>query len=420
MSRFQEINVLYSGNSSEEQVGILAISGQKVLFEYDQAWIKKGLQLSPHHLPTTQSKFQFEMSRLYNGLPGLFADSLPDGWGMLIMDRFFLNSGIRRDDISPLDRLAYLGTNAMGALIYQPMLQKDDQSDEAVQIGVIAQEALKFYEGDIEETSRLLSKIGGSPGGARPKGLIGISDCGTRCISGLNTLPVGYSHWLIKFSGLKPTQHRTLGPYEGVIEYIYLKMAEAAGITVPEYRLITDESGIQHIAVRRFDRPNRTDRIHSATAAGLLHADPGTPSLDYSDLIKWAWVLTKDSRSVEEQFRRAVFNYYAVNCDDHAKNHGYLMDSTGRWYLSPAYDLIYSTGPGGEHWTSYLGEGKNVPCKTFLKIAQSGLINERTANEIIDQVWTALEQFSVLCKDFNVPSKYSSPILEEMIRVKRI
>lgn len=334
--------------------------------------------------------------------------------GMLIMDRFFLKNGIKRQDISPIDRLAYLGNNAMGALCYRPSLNKDDQGTEAVSIGETAREALDLYEGNIEDASSLLAKIGGSPGGARPKALIGISDCGTKFISGLNELPVGFTHWLVKFSGSKPTHLRELGPYEGGIEYIYLKMAELAGITVPGYRLITDGSGLQHIAVRRFDRPARTGRMHIATAAGLLHADPGAPSLDYSDLLKWAWVLTKDNNNVEEQFRRAVFNYYATNRDDHAKNHGYLMDSNGGWQLSPAYDLTYSFGPRGEHWTSYLGEGKNVTGSTLLKLAQIGSINEKTAVGIIDKVRAAVDQFQTLCKEFSVPAKYSNPIVTEM------
>lgn len=416
MSNFQEIRVLYAPSDVEEQVGIVAISGRKVLFEYDPAWIKKGIELAPHHLPIRQSAFQFEISTLHNGLPGLFADSLPDGWGMLIMDRFFIKNGVNRHAISPIDRLAYLGTHAMGALHYRPALKNDDQSVDAVQVGSVAREALELYEGNIEDASSLLAKIGGSPGGARPKGLIGISDCGTRFVSGLGALPAGYTHWLIKFSGSQSTQQRPLGPYEGVVEYIYLKMAELAGIAVPECRLITDESGLQHIAVRRFDRPSQSAKRHIATAAGLLHADPGVPSLDYSDLIKWAWIVTKDIRSVEEQFRRAVFNYYAVNRDDHAKNHGYLMETNGNWHLSPAYDLTFSTGPGGEHWTSYLGDGKSVPRKSFLKLAQSGLIHEKTAITIIDQVRLAVEQFSALCKDFDVPPRYSSPIVEETRR----
>jgi len=136
MSTFQEINVLFTGSGSEERVGVLALSERKVVFEYSPSWTRKRIELSPRHLPVTQPVFQFERSRLHNGLPGLFADSLPDGWGMLIMDRFFLKNGRDRYAISPIDRLAYLGNNAMGALCYQPALQKAGQSLEAVNIGI--------------------------------------------------------------------------------------------------------------------------------------------------------------------------------------------------------------------------------------------------------------------------------------------
>lgn len=414
MKKFQEIEVLFSNGISETLVGMLAVAERKVLFEYDSSWQKQGIELSPRHLPTTQTAFQFESTKLTNSLPGLFADSLPDGWGLLIMNRFFLKKGIRRQDISPIDRLAYLGTNAMGALCYRPALNNEDQLLEAVNIGTTASEALDLYEGSLEDASRLLAKIGGSPGGARPKALIGILDCGTTFISGLGELPEGFTHWLVKFSGSKTTHLRELGPYEGIIEYIYLRMAKEAGITVPEHRLITDETGLQHIAVRRFDRPTRTSRLHIATAAGLLHADPGTPSLDYSDLIRWAWVLTKDSHNVEEQFRRAVFNYYAVNRDDHAKNHGYLMNPDGSWRLSPAYDLTHSSGPGGEHWTSYLGEGSDVSSSTLLNLAQIGSISKKTAMAIIEKVRTAVDQFPTLCKETGVPSYVSNPITKGM------
>lgn len=414
MKKFQEIEVIFSNGISETLVGILAVVDRKVLFEYDLSWQKQGIELSPRHLPTTQTAFQFESTKLVNSLPGLCADSLPDGWGLLIMDRFFLKKGIRRQDISPIDRLGYLGSNAMGALCYRPALNKEDQLLEAVSIGTTASEALDLYEGSLEDASSLLAKIGGSPGGARPKALIGISDCGKTFISGIGQLPEGFSHWLVKFSGAKATHLRELGPYEGIIEYIYLKMAKEAGITVPEHRLITDEARLQHIAVRRFDRPTRTSRSHIATAAGLLHADPGTPSLDYCDLIKWAWVLTKDNSNVEEQFRRAAFNYYAVNRDDHAKNHGYLMHQDGSWGLSPAYDLTYSSGPGGEHWTSYLGDGSNVTNSTLLNLAQIGSISQKTATGIIEKVRTAVDQFPALCKEVGVPTQYSSPIIKEM------
>ena len=414
---FQEIQVVYDSGLLKEAIGMLAISGSKVLFEYDPSWIQKGIELSPIHLPTVRQTFQFETTKLNNALPGLFADSLPDGWGILIMNRLFLKKGVKSHEITPIDRLAYLGNNAMGSLCYQPQLGKEDKTVEAVNIGETAKEAYELYEGKIEDAGRLLSKIGGSPGGARPKALIGISECGSKFVSGIDTLPSGYSHWMVKFSGPAKSELRELGPYEGIMEYIYLQMAQTAGITVPEHRLITDEKGLQHIAVRRFDRPSHDERLHLATAYGLLHADHRSPTLDYQDLLKFAWVLTKDATQVAEQFRRAAFNMLAVNRDDHSKNHGYIMDKTGKWKLSPAYDLTFSNGPGGEHWTSYLGEGKNPSIQLLLQLARLSSIGEKKAITIIELVRSTVGKLPALCKEFNVPLKYSRPIIE---RVKQV
>lgn len=411
---FQEIQVFFDTGSLRETVGVLAISGNKVLFEYDKIWIRKGIELSPVHLPISRDSFQFEAAKLVNSIPGLFADSLPDGWGMLIMDRFFLKKGIKRHEVTPIDRLAYLGDYGMGALCYQPSLNKDDTVVEAVNISAAANEAYKLYKGKIEDAGRLLAKIGGSPGGARPKALIGISACNTSFVSGNSVLPPGYSHWMIKFSGHGLSE---MGKHEGVMEYIYMEMARSAGLNVPEYRLVTDDNGLQHIAVRRFDRPAGNERLHVATASGLLHADHTAPSLDYEDLLKLAWVLTRDVTQVAEQFRRAAFNLLAVNRDDHSKNHGYVMDQMGKWRLSSAYDITYSNGPGGEHWTAYLGEGKNPTIASLLRLAELSSIGRKEAGAMIDQVRSAVDKLPLLCNDHLVPQKLSESIIE---RVKQV
>lgn len=408
---FQEIQVLFDSGIALSPVGTLAISGNKVLFEYKQSWLANGIELSPLQLPISRKSFQFEASKLVNAIPGLFADSLPDGWGMLIMDRFFAKQGRARHLITPLDRLAYLGSNAMGALCYQPSIKPDEMIAEAVNIGAAAKEAYDLYEGRIEDAGRLLNRIGGSPGGARPKALIAISDNGREFLSGTSELPLGYTFWLVKFSG---HGNSPLGCYEGVMEYIYLTMAQFAGISVPEYRLITDDQGLQHIAVRRFDRSNQNERLHVATASGLLNADYRSPTLDYHDLLKLAWVLTKDASQVSQQYIRAAFNLFANNRDDHAKNHGYLMDSSGRWHLSPAYDLTYSEGPNGEHWTAYRGEGRDPTVKSLLDLADLSSISKKDALTMIDQVQSALDKFSFLCREYDVPQKYSNVVAERL------
>ena len=417
MRKFQELQVIFDTDGRREAVGTVAIGEGRTYFEYEAAWQRRGIELAPFKLPIGQNTFQFETRSLVNGLPGLCADSLPDGWGMLIMDRFFQRKGVRQSEITPLDRLAYLGDSAMGALCYHPADGGGDRAVEAVDIGHVAREACQLYEGRIEQASSLLAKIGGSPGGARPKALIGISDCGTRFVSGANALPDGYTHWLVKFTAPRASSDRPFGADEGVLEYLYLQTARDAGLAVPEFRLITDEAGLRHIAVRRFDRPDGNRRVHMATAFGLLHASYQMPSLDYDQLLTVAWSLTRDIGQVREQFRRAVFNLLAVNRDDHAKNHGYLMGETGRWRLSPAYDLTYSEGPEGEHWTAYQGEGRNPSVEQLRGLAAAASIDDVSCRDDIDRVRAALERLPQEFKNWKIPRKHANRIIDRLQEV---
>ncbi len=409
---YQEIRVLFDTGATRVPIGILAEVNHRILFEYEASWISKGVELAPFHLPVTKRSFTFDRNRLPCGLPGLFADSLPDGWGTLIMDRYFRRQGIARNDITLLDRLAYLGNDAMGTLCYEPSLKSGEILQEAVRIGVAAREALQLYEGKITDAGHLLAKIGGSPGGARPKALIGIPAVGDSFVSGNGALPEGYTHWMVKFSGEGRGGVNDYGKYEGTLEYICLQMAKAAGITVPEFRLIDDGVKVRHLAVRRFDRPSSNSRRHVATACGLLHADYRLPSLDYAELLRVAWTLTRDAHQVQEQYRRAVFNLLSGNRDDHAKNHGYLMEEGGQWRLSPVYDVTFSTGPGGEHWTSYLGRGSCPGISTLLQLAEQASIKEHQARNIIEQVQSAMTLFPSMAKELGVPLQLRRTILE--------
>lgn len=415
--RFRELQVFIDNGATKYLVGTLASFEHKIMFEYESTWKAMGLELAPFKLPLRQGDFQFNLSELPYGLPGLFADSLPDGWGLLIMDRFFTKQGGDRYAIFALDRLAYLGDQAMGALTYQPSLQSE-HTVEAIQIAEMAREAYKLFAGDIEEAGRLLAKIGGSPGGARPKALIGISDCGRNFVSGTSNLPAGYSHWLVKFSNPEYGIISDLGPHEGVVESVYLRMANLAGIDTSEFMLIPDK-GMNHLAVRRFDRPTLNQRLHMATASGLLHADHRQPSLDYDILLKVAWGLTRNAAAVTQQYRRAIFNLMAANRDDHAKNHAYLLNREGKWLLSPAYDLTFCFGPGGEHSTAYLGTGKDPSLEVLLRLAGKASIGSKEAEAIIEQVDEAVAQFSGLCNQHGVPPGKIKHIVKEHNRIRK-
>ncbi len=412
---FQEIQVQFDTGVDRVLVGTLAATEHQVLFEYDPAWVAGGLELAPLHLPLAQKGFRFEMNRLPDRVPGLFADSLPDGWGTLIMDRYFIRLGVDRKRITPIDRLAWLGCEAMGALCYQPTLRSEQAQYQAVRIGAAAHEALQLFEGKLADAGILLSRIGGSPGGARPKALIGIAAGGDDFVSGTGALPEGYTHWLVKFSSARKNAVGPFGRYEGVLEQICLKTAAAAGITTPESRLIDDGSGLLHFAVRRFDRPTAVSRRHGATASGLLHADHRLPSLDYADLLKLAWTLTQDATQVLEQYRRAVFNLFVGNLDDHAKNHGYLMDESGRWHLAPVYDLTFSGEPDGEHWTSYLGEGSRPGRATLLKLAEAASIRKPDAVSVIEQVQSAVALFGHLARELCLPQSLRRQLEKRLV-----
>lgn len=405
---YREIEVMYDNGQTVSPVGTLASSGFTTIFEYNDSWVKRGIELSPFKLPTEKRTHLLDRKSMVASTFGLFADSLPDGWGTLIMDRWFTRQGIDRKDILPIDRLAFLGSHAMGALSYRPpLLKSKDDSAEAVSVGAIARQAYKLYQGRIEDAGRLLAQIGGSPGGARPKALIGISEDKSTFVSGANILPDGFEQWLVKFTGES-------NRYDGVLEYIYNRMAKNAGIAVPEHILTTDDKGVQHFATRRFDRPTRNRRSHIATACGLLYADYMAPSLDYIELMKVAWRLTSSVAQAEEQFRRAVFNMYAVNRDDHSKNHGYIMSDEGKWELSPAYDLTFSTGPNGYHWTAYSGEAKNPVMANLLQLAEAASINRKTALLVVDQVKSSISAFSQLGKEMEIPVKINTPITKRL------
>lgn len=406
--RYNELEVTYDNGQEIFPVGLLASAGNKTIFEYDDSWMERGVELSPFKLPVEKRGHHLDLRSMVSSTFGLFADSLPDGWGTLIMDRWFSKQGIHKKDITPIERLAFLGSQAMGALCYRPPLRSESSlTTEAISVGEMAREAYQFYHGRIEDAGRLLSQIGGSPGGARPKALIGISLDGGRFVSGTTRLPKGFEQWLVKFSGVD-------NPYDGVLEFIYNQMAQKSGIYVPVHTLITDDDGVRHIATRRFDRPSENKRCHIATACGLLHADYMAPTLDYEELMKVAWRLTNSVVQVEEQFRRAAFNMFALNRDDHSKNHGYIMSESGVWRLSPAYDLTFSTGPNGQHWTSYHGEGKNPKVADLLAVARTASINDKTAQSIIDKVITAVASFKSLAKENGVPDELVTPIAKQM------
>lgn len=389
----KEIKVGLNFGSVIQSVGRLAIRNGIIYFEYDEEFIKSKLEISPIKLPLQTGVIELPRDP-FEGLPGVFNDSLPDGWGRLLFDRMLRSEGISPSDISPLDRLAYVGLHGMGALIYEPD-QSPDSSNEMIDLDVLATQTEDVLQGDSEEVIAELLALNGSSAGARPKALIGIDAKRKNISYGANLLSDNFEPWMVKFPNSLD------GKDAGSIEYIYALMAVDAGIKMPEVHLFPSKKGGGYFAVKRFDREGNK-RLHMHTVSGLVHSNFRFPSLDYEDLLSLTGVLTKDIREVEKMFRLAVFNVMAHNRDDHSKNFSFLMNEFGEWKLSPAYDLTFSSGPGGEQSTMVMGEGRNITVKHLTKLGREAKLSKEFIENVIEQTSSALNKWSNLSKDFRV------------------
>ena len=393
MRSVKAVKVSIHFGNSPQPVGRLAMRDRQIYFEYDQAFIQSGLEISPLRLPL-QSGVQSFDANLFEGLPGVFNDSLADGWGRLLFDRFARSQGVLPADITPLDRLANVGSHALGALVFEPDYSADDTQGD-INLDNIAAQAQDVLDGTADDVLGELIALNGSSAGARPKALIGINNNLDHIIHGKYDLPEGYTPWIVKFPNSQD------GLDAGALEYVYALMAKQAGIAMPDVHLFLAQRGAGYFAIKRFDRDGHK-RYHMHTACGLLHSDFRTPSLDYEDLIALTGMLTRDVREVEKLYQLAVFNVLAHNRDDHSKNFSYLMGENGQWKLSPAYDLTFSSGPRGEQSTMVLGEGKNPQLEHLLKLAAAAKIKKDRAAEIIAATKSSLSQWSTLAKHHGV------------------
>lgn len=387
----KEIRVGIDFGQGVEPVGRLAIRERAIYFEYMTSFIERGIQLSPLKLPLKAGVTKFSSS-LFEGLPGVFNDSLPDGWGRLLFDRFARSQGIMPEEITPLDRLSHVGVNGMGALVYEP----EHKSLDVTPLNCLdelfnqSQEVLSGGADDVLET---LLALNGSSAGARPKALINV-DRGCQHISH-GVAVEGYEPWIVKFMNTQD------GPDAGAIEYVYSLMAKEAGIQMPQIHLFPSQTGAGYFASKRFDQDHK-QRFHMHTALGLLHSDFRIPSLDYETLIALTGILTRDVREIEKMFQRAVFNILSYNRDDHGKNFSFLMNEDKEWRLSPGYDLTFSSGPRGEHSTLVMGEGKNPKLSDLIKLGNEAKISRPLIDRIIDQTRHALSQWKGLAQEYGV------------------
>lgn len=330
------------------KVGTLFDLGRDTAFEYDRGFLATGLNLAPFRLPPRSGILVYDRSGNMDTF-GVFEDSLPDGWGRRLVDVAYRQRFGRLPSV--LERLACVGTNGMGALVYEPEEPLEAEAEFA-DLAALAESAERFAEGKAEDVLPEVRRAGGSSGGARPKVFIGFNPQTGDVCAERESLPSGFEHWIVKFNT------RQDGADAGIREFRYYEKAIAAGVSMMPSRLIETRTGA-FFATKRFDRTDVGGRLHVASAAGLLHADFRTPGDEYALLFKLTDALTHDYSAKEELFRRATLNVLEHNRDDHLKNFAFLMDEQGRWSLAPFYDFTYSDGPNGWQTLSVAGEGAN-------------------------------------------------------------
>ena len=386
------LNVFLNAFGKREFVGILDDNQGRVLFEYSPDFIQKDINLSPFMLPLKSHIFE-DSKRTFDGLFGLFNDSLPDGWGCLLLDRALQKKGLNLFSITPLQRLSIIGTNAMGALEYEPITETENEFNGDIELDSLCMEANNILDGKSSEVLEKLLTLNGSSGGARPKIVALVSDDKQKLIHG-NVAKDGYEPWIIKFQSSLDNKNI------GAQEYVYSLMAKDAGIEMPETYLFPSKDCSGHFGVKRFDRIN-DKKVHIHTACGLLHASHRFASIDYSSLLKLTSVLTKDVREVEKMVRLMIFNVKAKNKDDHSKNFSFMLDAQNQWKLTPAYDLTPSNGINGEQTSMVNGKGIDITNIDLIKTAEAFGFNETKVREIIEQTEDALSNYDKYMKDLS-------------------
>ena len=358
MDKVNKIEVFYH----DKKVGVMALhQNMLAAFEYDENWLKEGFSISPFSLPLEKRVFVPKVDP-FEGLFGVFSDSLPDGWGRLLVDRLMKKNGINPYAIGNMDRLAIVGQSGMGALIYRPVVNLE-QPQKTKTFDEIALECEKILmtsdQGDLD----YLFTYGGSSGGARPKVLTKIDG----------------EDWIVKF----PSSDDDLDI--GIQEYEYALCAKECGIEMEEVRLLPSNRCKGYFATKRFDRckGSSDERIHMVTVSGLLETSHRIPNLDYDLLMRLTLKLTESMEECEKLFRLMCFNIFAHNRDDHSKNFTYqYIEKEKRWKLSAAYDLTYSNSIGGEHATMVHGNGANPSEEDILAVAKGIGISQKKAKEI--------------------------------------
>jgi len=398
-------------------------------FEYDPAFAKSGIELSPLVMPLSNQVYEFPSlaHETFHGLPGLLADSLPDRFGNALIDAWLATQGRAPESFSPVERLCYVGARGIGALEFAPVLGPKRRSATQIDIDALvelASEVLtqrrnlrgRLHDEDKAQVMRDLLVVGTSAGGARAKAVIAWNPTTNEVRSGQIATGEGFEYWLLKFDGVAGNSDKELEDPRGygAIEYAYHLMAKAAGIAMNDCRLL-EENGRRHFMTHRFDRLGGGEKLHTQSLCALAHFDfNAAGAYSYEQALLTIRQLGLSMAAIEEQFRRMVFNILARNQDDHVKNIAFLMDKEGAWSLAPAFDVTYSYNPSGA-WTAthqmmVNGKRDQFTVDDLTACAKSANMKRGRAATILDEVRTAVKAWPTFAAEANIPGKLRDQI----------
>ena len=391
-------------------------------FEYDPAFIPGGRQVAPLTMPLANEIYSFPAlpRQTFHGLPGLLADSLPDRFGNALIDAWLARQGRDPGDFNAVERLCYVGPRGMGALEFLPAKGPTYRSAR-VDVAALVELASDILTrrtalaGSLapacrEQALQDILRVGTSAGGARAKAVIAWNPETDEVRSGQIKAGDGFSHWLLKFDGVAGNRDRELEDPQGygLIEYAYHAMARAAGIQITECRIL-HENGRHHFMTRRFDRTDTGRKIHMQSLGALAHYDFNQPgAYSYEQALRVIDRLGLGKDAAEEQCRRMAFNIVARNQDDHVKNIAFLMDRSGRWWLSPAFDVTYSYNPEGRwtdaHQMTLNGKRDGFEVDDFVACARNASLKRGRATAILRDVQGAVSRWREFAEGAGVPA----------------
>ena len=407
-------------------VGVVTWDSKNKLadFQYDKKFIEKNLDISPIKMPVSKGDRIYSFPELlpskentedtFKGLPGLLADSLPDKYGNLLIDKWLAQNGRAPDSMNPVEKLCFIGNRGMGALEFEPSQIKSGKNTFSIEVKGLVEIAQKMLSNrehfettlkvDEQRAMEEILKIGTSAGGARPKAVIAFNEKTKEVRSGQTKAPNGFSHWLLKLDGVSDVQFGDSHGW-GRVEYAYHLMAKACNIEMTECELL-EENGRAHFMTKRFDREGNQTKHHIQTLCGINHFDYNNMfAYSYEQVFQTMRILKLSYPEAEQMFRRMVFNVLATNCDDHTKNFSFRLKKEGKWELAPAYDVCYSFDPTNiwvnQQTLSINGKHKDIDKGDLMTIAKVNKIKK--GEQIIDKINDVVKNWN----DFALKAKVS-------------